>query len=345
MKKGYRFFMQCLMLLSLAILIGCGGSASKSDSDTLSWVPEEASAVFYLNISKIAQIEMFEQAFDPEKMKKDEDSEKFIAIYKKVLETTGLDPKKDLKSLTIAAFGDLQKKEDVNFAAIVNVIINKEKILGMVKKENKDITEETFQNETFFKGEVDFEGRKRVLAFSFAKNNTFVVGTEAETKQILELSQGKGNSITKNSKLKKILPQGKTLPLFFAMVQLPDEVRNMPQNAQLPVKVDFSKAETLVSTVDFKNDEWNGEIKVISPNPEGNQETASSLNTMKGFGALAGPEVSELLNKITISSNDEEIKIGFSITTNMINKLKEKFAKQMESKMSNSPENEESEGN
>jgi hypothetical protein len=133
--------------------------------------------------------------------------------------------------------------------------------------------------------------------------------------------------------MKKNLPQGKDRPIFFAMVQLPEEVRTMPQSSQLPVKLDFSKAETLVAFVDFKNDEWNGEIKIISPNPEGNQETASSLNTMKGFGALAGPEVSEVLNKITISSSDENIKIGFSITTDMIEKLKKKFASEMESKM------------
>lgn len=325
--------MQCLLLLSLTILIGCGGSATKSDSDMMSWVPENASAVFSMNISKIAQIKMFEEAFDPEKMKKDEDSEKFIAIYKKVLETTGLDPKKDLKNITVAAFGDLEKKDEVNFAAIVNIIIDKEKVLGLIKKENKEMNEETYLNEPLFKGEVDFDGKKRMLALSFVKDNAFVVGTEAETKQILELSQGKGNAITKNDAMKKNLPQGKDRPIFFAMVQLPEEVRTMPQSSQLPVKLDFSKAETLVAFVDFKNDEWNGEIKIISPNPEGNQETASSLNTMKGFGALAGPEVSEVLNKITISSSDDNIKIGFSITTDMIEKLKKKFASEMESKM------------
>ena len=90
-------------------------------------------------------------------------------------------------------------------------------------------------------------------------------------------------------------------------------------------KADLSKAEVIVGQVDYTGSAWEGEIAVVCPNEEGNKQLVNALNGLKGMAAMGGPEVAELVNNINLSASADQITLTFSITDELIDKLKKKM--------------------
>jgi hypothetical protein len=55
----------------------------------------------------------------------------------------------------------------------------------------------------------------------------------------------------------------------------------------------------------------------------------TSLDGLKGFGAMAGPEFTELVNSISISASPENLTISISISNELLEKLKKKAKKKI----------------
>ena len=106
---------------------------------------------------------------------------------------------------------------------------------------------------------------------------------------------------------------------------LPEKVRK-PQGEGTPFQVDLSKAEAVIGFIDYERDNWLGEIKLHSKDEESNKQIVTVLNGLKGMGALAGPEVAELVGNINLTATDEHIKLDFSVSNELLEKLKQKAA-------------------
>ena len=126
--------------------------------------------------------------------------------------------------------------------------------------------------------------------------------------------------------MKKFEPDSIALFLF----NISDKLKAISQKSNMSfVSMDLSKAELVFGFIDYDKRSWNGEIRLISHNDEGNKQTVNSLNMIKGMGALAGPEVAELLNNINITSSSEDIRLTFKISDELLEKVKKKTEEKM----------------
>ncbi len=99
--------------------------------------------------------------------------------------------------------------------------------------------------------------------------------------------------------------------------------------SQNPMLGAFASIQSLLLSVDYKNETLLLEIKAMSPDPAKNKEMADALNGFKALGSGAAakePLVGELLGKIQITGEPDSMKISASIPNDIIEKLKAKAA-------------------
>jgi hypothetical protein len=112
---------------------------------------------------------------------------------------------------------------------------------------------------------------------------------------------------------------------WLAVGSIPAKVKDAPAGGMMPV--DLSKAEAFTAVADFKNKTLSGELRLISYNEAGNKQIADMLNGLKALGAMGAakePELGELLNGIQLSSAADHVKLVFSLSEELMNKLGDK---------------------
>ena len=63
---------------------------------------------------------------------------------------------------------------------------------------------------------------------------------------------------------------------------------------------------------------------MVSHEEEANKQIVNMLNGIKGMGAIAGPEIAEILNEINLSSSADNIELTFSIPNELLKKVQKK---------------------
>lgn len=325
MKRFQILFTVTLFLVSLLIVSGCGKKAPAAKGENLlSLVPENAAGAFAVDFKKVAELDIFTRMIDDLKKKTADPESKDFESYQDFVDKTGIDPQKDFHAMVFALFGDLQMSGQVepDFAAVIKLNYDKSKLLelikGEVKKAKQDLGEETYKGLTYFKSE-DEKGKE--IAFSFMSDELIVLGRPSQLKQVIDLFKGEGKNILDNERVKPYLEKvgGEMVSFFF---DFPAEAKKVHDTGMF--KVDLSKAELFFGYANYKGSAWNGEIQLVSKNPEGNEQLVTTLNGFKGMAAMGGPEAAELVNAIDLTSSADAIKISFNITDELIKKLQEK---------------------
>jgi hypothetical protein len=330
MKKIFLAFSIILLLGMLFIGTGCGekgASVSQGGVDMYSLIPADASGIFSINFKKIAGLEIYDKLIEEVQKESKKKEGEIFENYQDFITKTGIDPKKDIHFMVAAPFGELEGK-DVDFAVVLNLNYDKVKILGLLKESKKEFTEEQYKDITLFKS---LDDNKKEICFSFLNKNMIAAGNPAKVKQIVDLSKGEGKSILDSETMKPYLEQFKPDSIISFAFGLPEKVRTKQQTGS-PFKMDLSKAEAVWGYVKYDSETWAGEMKLVSPNGEGNKELVNNLNMFKGMGAMAGPEVAELLNNITLTSSADDITLKFSITNELLEKLQQKAKEKAQSK-------------
>jgi hypothetical protein len=88
--------------------------------------------------------------------------------------------------------------------------------------------------------------------------------------------------------------------------------------------VDLSKAEAFTAFTDYTNKTLSGELRMVSRNEAGNKQIADMLNGLKALGAMGAakePDLGELLNGIQLSSATDHVKLTFTISEALLNRL------------------------
>jgi hypothetical protein len=75
----------------------------------------------------------------------------------------------------------------------------------------------------------------------------------------------------------------------------------------------------------YSGNAYSGEIALVCPNQDANNQLVTVLNGMKGMGAMMGPEVGELLGKINIAASADKVTLSFDIPEELLKKLQEKM--------------------
>ncbi|MCK4836465.1 MAG: hypothetical protein KAT17_07500 [Candidatus Aminicenantes bacterium] len=325
MRKFIVAFPTLLLMLALLGVSGCGEKTTADLAgvqDLLTLIPEKATGIFAMNLQRITQLDIFKEQMEKVKTGQMETEKESFKDYLEFIDQTGIDPEKDLKTMVVAMFDSLDMRGDVgkDFAAVIALNYDKEKILNFIREKGEKYETEEYQGQMLYK----IKSRKgEDITLSFFNTKVIVLGNQKNIESIIDLEQKGGKNILDNSRLKPFLGQLKANTLMSFVFDFPENLKEaQPQGA--PFKMDLSKAEILHGFINYENLAWSGEIKLISKDEESNKQIVNLLNGLKGMAVLAGPEVAELVSNINLTSSADNIKLTFSISDELVKKLQKK---------------------
>lgn len=305
-----------MVLMTFLLISGCKKGAV---GESMSLVPADAAGVFNINFKKFAQLSVFDKMMNEPDVKKT-GNPGFFKDYQDFVNKTGIDPKKDINSMTVAMLGKFSMPgKDSQVVVIVNLTYNKDKILSLVKENATEVTQETYNGETIFKFK---ESDGKDIGASFINASNIAAGSIDGVKKVIDLAKGKGKSIKDNAEMKPFLEKMKPNTITSFVIGIPAEAR---KNQDMGMgKIDLTKAEAVIGYIDYENKAWSGLIQLLLKDEKANQQIAQTLNGLKGMGAMAGPEIGELLGLINITSTSDSVKIEGSVPDSLVEKIKAK---------------------
>ena len=293
-----------------------------SDEGTLAMIPEGAIMLLAFDFQQFADLALFDKMLKDD-WQKDKGPGQVFANYQDFVQKTGIDLKKDVYSVVAGVYGELGGDNPLALG-IVNLKYDKEKLLSLLRQNNVIVAEDNYRGLGIYT--LKGEEAKKNIRLAFLNANNIVIGTEAQIKQAVDLAQGSGQSVLKNAAMMKYVDKLKKDSMFWlAIGNIPDKFKNAPAGGMMPV--DLSKAEAFIGYLDFKGKTFSGEFQLVSHNEQGNKQVVDMLNGLKALGAMGSakePELGQLLNGIQLSSSPDSIKLAFSLSEELMNKMSDK---------------------
>jgi len=319
-------FVFVLAALSVFTLTGCKKSAA---GETMALVPVDAAGVININFKKLSQLEFFDKLIKDEEQKKTENPIELFKDYKDFVDKTGIDLKKDVRSVGIAMLGKFDPGSMDKIAVLLVSLNSKnDKLAAFFKTLGDKIVSETYNGETIYKikeGEnkeaVDTASKE--VGIAVIGGTSIVMGSPDNVKKVIDVAGGKSKSIKDSPAMKPFLDKMNSDMIFSFAILVSEEAKKAGNMG--PMKFDLSKAEALTGYADYSDKTWKGLIQLICKDEKVNKKLADTLNSLKGMGVMAGPEAVELINKITITGTSDSVKIDISIPDELFEKLKKKM--------------------
>jgi len=318
MKKNPAILFAALLLvfgLSSCAKATAPKAGSAQAADLLSLVPSEAKGVIVIDIRRIMQTDSAAKAIADNENK---------AKYDEFVQTTGIDPQKDVFYFVGAALGDLGQK-DMEGVGLVNLKYEKEKLLALLQKERGEISTEEYSGLTVYKAAAT--GEKKPASGVFLDDSNILFGTDIAVKKVIDVRQKKTDNIWKSDALSSLLKGMNTSALVWGGFAVPPDAMKQA-SSQNPMLGAFSDIRFLTISFDYKNNNVLAEIRALSPDEAKNKQMADALNGFKALGAGAAakePQLGELLNAIEIGSASDHVKISATIPEALIQSLSEKM--------------------
>ncbi|HLP47128.1 MAG TPA: hypothetical protein VK469_14340 [Candidatus Kapabacteria bacterium] len=330
MKKILTTTVMTVLFFMLLFFPGCQkgktGTLSASGVDLIKMLPESSTGVIYINFKDLAKLEFFDKMV---KEKKSEKPGEMFKDYQDFVNKTGIDPQKDIFAMAFAIPGNMTPGNP-EAVGVAKLNYNKEKILKLMKEQNVTLTEVPYKGVTVYKfTEVKENGEVEENAFAFISDEVAALGKPNSVNKVIDLSKGDGKSAMDNPKLKPYIEKFSGLVSF--VFDFPGDARKIHDMGM--GKIDLTKAEVIVGNFNFKDNAYIGEVNMISPNKEANDQLVNTLNGFKGMASLAGEEAMEVVNKIVITSSADKVTLSFNIP----NELLERVSKKLEEKFKKTP--------
>jgi hypothetical protein len=314
-----------MLVLSLVLIVMLLAPACKkkaagqmNSEALLAMVPEGPVMVMAFDFQRLAALNFFDKALKDD-WQKNAKAAKDFKDYQDFVQKTGIDLQKDVYAIVAAVYGSFEM-ENPDALGIVNLKYDEGKLLAIFKEKNVFTAEEPYGGRVLYTLKSD-DAKDMRLAFLNKAN--IAIGSPAQVKQAIDMAAKGGKSVKQTAALMKYVDQLDKKSMFWLVVgSIPAKVKEAPAGGMMPV--DLSKAEAFTAVADFKNKVLSGELRLISNNEAGNKQVADMLNGLKSLGAMGAakePELGELLNGIQLSSAADHIKLTFSLSEELMNKL------------------------
>lgn len=324
-KMRKRFLMLSITVLAVTLLMipGCGGEKGPAgeggEMALFSLLPDNATGVFSVNFKKIAQLEIFDKMIEESEKKATKKPGELFENYLDFVDKTGIDPKKDIHAMVFGLYGKFGAKEtDTVFLANLNYTQNT--LLTIIKEKAPGYTEETYEGVGVHKFK-DENGTD--MALSFLSENIIAAGRPDLLTKVIDIHKGKGQGITANETMKPHFNKIKSGAIATFIFGFPEEAKKVHDSGMF--KLDLTKAEAIIGYLDNADKTWTGEITMISPNEEANQQLVSTLNGLKMMAAAGGPEVEELVKNMDLKASADSVRLKVTMTEELMEKLRTKM--------------------
>jgi hypothetical protein len=290
-------------------------AGSAKAGDMLSLLPSESKGVLVIDIHRIMQTDASAKAIAENKNK---------AKYDEFVQTSGVDPQKDVFYFVGAVLGDFGQKE-MDGVGLVNLKYEKEKLLALLQKERGELTIEEYSGYTIYKAAAT--GEKKPVSGVFLDESNILFGTDAAVRKVIDVQQKKADNVWKSESLSPLLKGMNTAAMVWGGLSIPPDAMKQA-SSQNPMLGAFSDIRSIILSFDYKDKNVLAEIKAMSPDEAKNKQMADALNGFRALGAGAAakePQLGELLNKIEIGSASDHVKISANIPEALIQSLSQKM--------------------
>ncbi len=322
MKKKVWVLSLVLVVMLLAPACKKKAAGQMNSEAMLAMVPEGPVMIMAFDFQRLAGLNFFDKALKTD-WQKNAKAAKDFKDYQEFVQKTGVDLQKDVFAVVAAIYGSFESKNP-EALGIVNMKYDEGKLLAVFREKGVFTAEEAYGGRTLYTLKNEDEAKDMRLAFLNKAN--IVIGSPLSVKKALDLAAKNGKNVLQTPAMMKYVEKLDKKSMFWLAVgSIPAKVKDAPAGGMMPV--DLSKAEAFTAVADFKNKTLSGELRLISYNEAGNKQIADMLNGLKALGAMGAakePELGELLNGIQLSSAADHVKLVFSLSEELMNKLGDK---------------------
>jgi hypothetical protein len=337
------------------------GKSGKAE-DMLKLVPKDVMAVFYIDVQRVVSIEFINNLIK-EEVEEDETSEE-LTEYEEFKAKTGIDPLKDIHFVVGAITGETGKGKEEG-VGIINLNYNKDQLLSAIKEaieeekgeeeeeeeeegeeeegeEVDELIEEEYNGFTIYKvkeeeceeeereeeGEEEEHAKKKDdECFTFLDKSNIAIGNENAVKSVIDVLAKNKDNIFKNEGFSSLLKETNYEATLWGAALIPSEVIK-EAISEKPELVILEGVNAASVALDYENQNFITEIKIMSLDPTKNQELADNLNGYKDMAALIQIQdlnMAEILDRIEITSTPDLVNIYASFPEDLPQTIIEKL--------------------
>ncbi len=319
MKKKMLALSLVLVVMLLAPACKKKAAVGVNSEALLAMVPEGALMVMAFDFQRFAALNFFDKALK-EDWKKNAKGAKDFKDYQEFVQKTGIDLQQDVYMVVGAVFGSFDDKA-AQPLFIGSLKYDRAKLLSVLKEKGTIQAEEPYGGRTLYT--LKGEDSSKEMRLVFMNDACIAVGSPMAIKKAVDLAARKGKSVLQTPAMMKYVDSLDRKSMFWLAVgSIPGKVKEQTGGGMMPV--DLSQAEAFTAVADFKNKTLSGELRLVSQNEAGNKQIADMLNGLKALGAMGSakePELGELLNGIQLSSAADHVKLTFSMSEALLDKL------------------------
>jgi len=315
-----------ILILSLIFFTSCAKKPAVPEEveKIINLIPEDNDVVVFVDLHKAAGIEFVNNALK---------EERFYKKSQEIIQRTGIDPKKDIFSVAYCL--KLMEKGFDSGLAIFNLKYDKDLLLEYLKQETKELKKEDDNGITIYTvKEWDYtvaeEKKHKKITAAFLDESTIIYGDENHVKAAIDVFHKKAENIFKNETLAPLIKQANTEALLWGALYYPFQKNIKQMTAQNPMLEGLEELKTGLLSLDYNNNIFTADIKVMGGDEAKIQKAAEFLNGLKAMGAMVDakePALGELLNAVEITSTAAYVNIFARIHEDLLNKLIEKRGK------------------
>ena len=323
MKRSKQLFFLFTGLLFLLALSHCGGEKATGGKDLLSYIPADALGVVSINFKTAIEIEAVQEMLEQPNASEDTINTGYIQNYQDFVDKTGIDLKTDVQGAAIGIYAsESNNPQDNEGVAVVNLKYDPDKVVETLKEAEKGIVEETYRELTLYVQPGVEE--KPAEAMAFLEKDILLLGSKGAVLKAVDHFKDGGDSIISNPILNPYIKEMDAAAIINLAVIVPESVK--AENIQGGLfSFDLSQAEAMVGFLNHTSFTWTGELKIMSKDEEGNNQIVSTLNGIKGIGAMADPDLGEFLNNLVLTADTESITMSFQFSDELLLKLQQKM--------------------
>ena len=322
MKRKMLVLSLVLFVLLLAPACKKKAAGQMNAEAMLTMVPEGPVMLMAFDFQRFAALNFIDKALKDD-WQKNAKAAKDFKNYQEFVEKTGVDLQKDVYAVVAAIYGGFES-ENPEALVVVNMKYDENKLLAVFKEKNVFIAEEKYGDRTLYT--LKNEDSAKDMRLAFLNKANVVIGSPLQVKKAIDLAAKNGKNVLATPALMKYVDKLDKKSMFWLAVgTIPAKMKEAPAGGMMPV--DLSKAEAFTAFADFKNKTLSGELRLVSNNEAGNKQIADMLNGLKALGAMGAakePELGQLLNGIQLSSGADHVKLVFTISEELMNKLGDK---------------------
>jgi hypothetical protein len=306
-----------LSVLAIVFLTACGGekgltAGSATGESLMKLLPESTQAVMVIDVGRASATTMAAKSLEDEQARKN---------YEEMVKATGIDLMKDVFFVVMGLTGPMSAKEP-DTAFLVNLKYEKEALLELLRENTVELAEEDYSGITLYKGRS--EGQTGPMSFgAFLDGSNILAGTEAAVKSVIDVYQKRAASMTENENMARALKPVNTAAIAWGAVNIPSDLLGKAV-ADNPMLKAMEGITAVNMSFDYKNKNMVAEIRTMGGTKEQNANLASTLNGLKGMGAMMAaqePVFGEALGGIEISSGEDYVRLFATLPEELLQKL------------------------